>query len=362
MKKNLTSLKNVLLVTAFAVFLIFFFINISWFWGVLKTIINILTPFLIGFLIAYILNFPYKFFCTKVFGKMGTKHKSLEKLRKPISLIITYTLMIAIFVALIMILIPQIINSLSKLANDSPKYIKSVEATVQEYSAKLSEMNIPFLQNINQDDVISGVSNFLTGSQDVTNGVLNWLKGFIADFAMGVYNFLMGFMISIYFLIFKEQLCRQIKKLAVAFVPIKYLPKLYEIVDITDTKCGRFLVGDIIDAAVIGVLFFITLSIFQFPYAALIAVICGVTNIIPFFGPFIGAIPSGFILLLIDPADRRQHPQAQHHRQPARDFELLGAFQRHCRRSAFRYARLRARSSDLCGDLYARRQKSPQQN
>ncbi len=301
MKKNLTSLKNVLLVTAFAVFLIFFFINISWFWGVLKTIINILTPFLIGFLIAYILNFPYKFFCTKVFGKMGTKHKSLEKLRKPISLIITYTLMIAIFVALIMILIPQIINSLSKLANDSPKYIKSVEATVQEYSAKLSEMNIPFLQNINQDDVISGVSNFLTGSQDVTNGVLNWLKGFIADFAMGVYNFLMGFMISIYFLIFKEQLCRQIKKLAVAFVPIKYLPKLYEIVDITDTKCGRFLVGDIIDAAVIGVLFFITLSIFQFPYAALIAVICGVTNIIPFFGPFIGAIPSGFILLLIDP-------------------------------------------------------------
>ena len=118
---------------------------------------------------------------------------------------------------------------------------------------------------------------------------------------MGVYNFLMGFMISIYFLIFKEQLCRQIKKLAVAFVPIKYLPKLYEIVDITDTKCGRFLVGDIIDAAVIGVLFFITLSIFQFPYAALIAVICGVTNIIPFFGPFIGAIPSGFILLLIDP-------------------------------------------------------------
>ena len=204
MKKNLTSMKNVLLVTAFAVFLIFFFINISWFWGVLKTIINILTPFLIGFLIAYILNFPYKFFYTKVFGKMGTKHKSLEKLRKPISLIITYTLMIAIFVALIMILIPQIINSLSKLANDSPKYIKSVEATVQEYSAKLSEMNIPFLQNINQDDVISGVSNFLTGSQDVTNGVLNWLKGFIADFAMGVYNFLMGFMISIYFLIFKE--------------------------------------------------------------------------------------------------------------------------------------------------------------
>ena len=165
-------MKNVLLVTAFAVFLIFFFINISWFWGVLKTIINILTPFLIGFLIAYILNFPYKFFCTKVFGKMGTKHKSLEKLRKPISLIITYTLMIAIFVALIMILIPQIINSLSKLANDSPKYIKSVEATVQEYSAKLSEMNIPFLQNINQAARTSQ-TEFSTGSR-ASSQTLQW--------------------------------------------------------------------------------------------------------------------------------------------------------------------------------------------
>ena len=81
------------------------------------------------------------------------------------------------------------------------------------------------------------------------------------------------------------------------------LPKVYEIVDITDTKCGRFLVGDIIDAAFIGVLTFITMSIFQLPYAALIAVLIGVTNIIPFFGPFIGAIPSAIILFLESPWD-----------------------------------------------------------
>ena len=114
-------------------------------------------------------------------------------------------------------------------------------------------------------------------------------------------NFLLGIVISVYFLAAKETLCRQIKKLAVAFIPIKYLPKIYEIVDITDTKCGRFLVGDIIDAAFLGVLTFITMSICQLPYAPLIAVLIGVTNIIPFFGPFIGAIPSAFILLLIDP-------------------------------------------------------------
>ena len=79
--------------------------------------------------------------------------------------------------------------------------------------------------------------------------------------------------------------------------------KIYEIIDITDTKCGRFLVGDIIDSAFIGMLTFIVMSIFRLPYAPLIAVLIGVTNIIPFFGPFIGAIPSAFILFLIEPWD-----------------------------------------------------------
>ena len=301
MKKNLLSMKNILLAIAFTVFLIFFFINLSWFWDVLTTILGILTPFFIGFLIAYILNFPYKFLYTKAFGKMGTKHKSLLKLKKPLALIITYAGTIAIIVALIMVLIPQIINNLSKLVNDFPNYYKSVESTIKDLSKQISNMNLPFLHNTSQDDIFKGVTDFFTGSQDLTKSLLNWIQSFVSSFATGVYNFLMGFMISVYFLVFKEQLCLQVKKLAVAFIPIKYLPKVYEIVDITDTKCGRFLVGDIIDAAVVGVMFFITLSIFQFPYASLIAVICGVTNIIPFFGPFIGGIPSAFILLLIDP-------------------------------------------------------------
>ena len=117
----------------------------------------------------------------------------------------------------------------------------------------------------------------------------------------GFYNFVMGIVISVYFLAAKEQLCRLVKRLAVAFIPIKYLPKIYEIIDITDTKCGRFLVGDIIDAAFVGLLTFVAMVILNVPYAPLIAVLIGVTNIIPFFGPFIGAIPSAFLLFIINP-------------------------------------------------------------
>ncbi len=275
-------MRKILLAITFTVFLIFFFINLGWFWDLLSGFVGIITPFLIGFLIAYILNFPYKFLYTKAFGKMGTKHAFLQKLRMPLSLVITYVGTFAIIVALIVVLIPQIINNLSNLVKEFPGYVNSV-------------------QEILTDDMVAGVTNFFMGSQDLTKSVLAWLQSFFSNAATGIYNSLMGIVISIYFLVFKEQLCRQVKKLAVAFIPIKYLPKVYEIVDITDTKCGRFLVGDILDAALLGVIFFVVLTVFNFPYAPLIAVLCGVANIIPFFGPFIGAIPSAFILFLIDP-------------------------------------------------------------
>lgn len=294
-------MKNILIAIAFAVFLIFFFINLGWFLDLFEMILRILMPFFIGFLIAYILNFPYKFLVTKAFGKMGEKHKFLKKLRMPLALIITYVGTFAIIAALIIVLIPQIINNLSNLIKDFPTYYDSIQKTATDISKKIYDMNIPFLNNFSTDDFVKGVSNFFMGSQDLTKGLLNWLQGFVSNAATGIYNSLMGIVISIYFLIFKEQLCRQMKRLAVAFIPIKHLPRVYEIVDITDTKCGRFLVGDILDAAFIGVIFFVVLSIFGFPYASLIAVLCGVANIIPFFGPFIGAIPSAFILLLVDP-------------------------------------------------------------
>ena len=301
MKNRKFPMRNILLAITFSVFLIFFFINITWFWGLFQGFIAILTPFLIGFLIAYILNFPYKFLYNKVFGKMGKKHKFLGSLRMPLSLIITYVGTFAIIGALIVVILPQIIANLSNLLRDFPGYYDSVQQFISGLTADLEKMNLPFMQDVSIDDMVRGVTNFFMGSQDLTKSVLNWLQGFVSNMATGIYNALMGVVISIYFLIFKEQLCVQIKKLAVAFIPIRYLPKVYEVVDITDTKCGRFLVGDILDAGLLGVIFFVVLTVFNFPYAPLIAVLCGVANIIPFFGPFIGAVPGAFILFLIDP-------------------------------------------------------------
>lgn len=303
MKKFLT-LRNVLICIAFAVLLLLVKDNMKIVWDILCTFASVLTPFVIGFLFAYILNYPYKFFYSKVFGKIGIQNQKLKGMRKALSVICTYAIVLAIVVVLIWIVVPQIIDNISTLAESMPAYFDSLMNYINQL---ISWINDTFHVGIDEDNILSTVAqqifNFLT-SKEATNfasEASNYLLGMVAGTAKGVYNFIMAIIISVYFLAAKEQLCRQVKKLAVAFIPIKYLPRIYEIIDITDTKCGRFLVGDIIDAAVVGILHFIVLAVLQVPYAPLIAVLVGVTNIIPFFGPFIGSIPSCFILLLVNP-------------------------------------------------------------
>lgn len=303
MKKFLT-LRNVLICIGFAVLLLLVKDNMKIVWDILCTFASVLTPFVLGFLIAYILNYPYKFFYTKVFGKIGTKNQKLKGTRKAFAVICTYAIVLAIVVVLIWIVVPQIIDNISTLAESMPVYFDSLMNYINQL---ITWLNDTFHVGIDEDNILSTVAqqifNFLTSKEasNLASEASNYFWNMIAGTAKGVYNFIMAIIISAYFLSAKEQLCRQVKKLAVAYIPIKFLPRIYEIVDITDTKCGRFLVGDLIDAAVIGILHFIVLAVFQVPYAPLIAVLVGITNIIPFFGPFIGSIPSCFILLLVNP-------------------------------------------------------------
>ena len=99
----------------------------------------------------------------------------------------------------------------------------------------------------------------------------------------------------------KDKLCRQTKAVVVAFLPLKSSRKVLQVTDLCNKKCGKFIIGKIIDSFIIGLICFMGTSIFKFDYSLLISVVVGVTNVIPFFGPFIGAIPCAFLLLLIDP-------------------------------------------------------------
>ncbi|MEE3332805.1 MAG: AI-2E family transporter [Ruminococcus sp.] len=295
MKKQFNKMAGILLCILFGFILLFIMNRIDYIWGAIVTLINVLTPFLYAFGLAYILNFPFRFFENKVFGKI--KVKWVQKINRPISLTLTYVLFIGLLSFFTAILIPQLFENISKLVTSIPSYIKSFKEGTNALVNWLSErfsMNTSFFD---------GLKNNFTGFLKSLANLDNLSNVYSAALSTGVfvYNWVMAFIISIYMLASKEFLSRQIKRFCVAFLPTKWMPAIYDIIDVSDDKCGKFLVGKILDSTIIGVMVFICMTLLHLPFAPLISVIVAVCNIIPFFGPFLGGIPSGLLLFMVDP-------------------------------------------------------------
>ena len=292
-----------MILITFTVALIFFFIHLTDIWNVLSTILKVLAPILYGLVIAYVLNYPYKFFRDRAFKNMGKKHKWLLKVRKPLALFISYFIIFGIFIFLISILIPELSNSIATLIDNIPAYaqkIKEWSDGVVDYVKNNTGYNLYDMATY------SDVIKFFTGDS-MQEFVSNIVKYTIPSAAFGIgsalYNWGIGIVISIYFLASKEALLRQTKKMFLAYTPDKFNRFLFRVADVVNNKCGKFIIGRLIDSSIIGVMCFIGMSIFHFHYPLLISFLIGLCNMIPFFGPFIGAIPSAFLLLIIDPME-----------------------------------------------------------
>lgn len=297
MKKQFNKLAGALICIVFAVFLLYLKDNMGYIFSGVSAFFSILTPFIYAFGIAYIMNFPYRFFRKKVFGKINVKW--FQKINKGLSLVISYVIVLGLISLLISVLIPQLSENLSNLVKNIPSYIKSFNT----YTSNLGDwlkthfgLDFSIFDNFNHF-LITKVKEL--ANADNAGKLFSALSGTITVF----YNWIMALVLSIYMLVEKDFLFSQLKRLGAAFLPTKWMPTIYEIVNVSDEKCGKFLVGKILDATIVGVLCFICMMIFNLPYAPLISVIIGICNIIPFFGPFIGAIPSAFLLLLVSPLD-----------------------------------------------------------
>lgn len=297
MKKHFNKMTGIMICIVFAVFLLFIKDNVNHIWDAVCNFARVLTPFVYAFGIAYILNFPYRFINNKVFGKI--KSPKLERIKKPLSLVLTYVIVFGLIGFFLSILIPQLSTNVTNLIKHIPSYVKSFKELTNGFLGWINErfnLDLKFLDNFNKfiEDSINSVSDIPSTYQKLSSAAMN-----TASF---VYDWVMAFILSVYMLGSKEFLCKQLKKLGAAFLPTKWLPTIYEIIDVSDDKCGKFLVGKILDSSIIGVMVFIYMAIRGLPYALLISVIVAVCNIIPFFGPFIGGIPSALLLLLVNPA------------------------------------------------------------
>lgn len=280
-----------------AVSVILFYLAISQvsiFTDKLNSILVIFQPFIIGFSIAYIINFLLEFYEDKVLKEKYIKKVKLKS-KRGLAITLSYLTAFLIISMVVKFLLPQVIDSILGLVNDIPTYINNTSKFVNEI---IMDLNI---QEQYSKTLIDNINNVINYTIKFITNLIPALGGFVARLASSIWNVVLGIIVSVYLLIDKEKLCALSKKVTYGLLPENYANGLIKLVDKSNYTFGRFLIGKIIDSLIIGILTFIILAIFKMPYTILVSVIVGITNIIPFFGPFIGAIPSFIIILFVSP-------------------------------------------------------------
>ena len=269
-------------------------------------IIRVLSPVIYGLMFAYLLNKIMSFFESKLISKLINrlfrKRESVNKTRltRGISVALTVIITLLIFRSLILLVMPQLLNSLQTLVLAMPGYINVVidwlESTLDgnpliedaavNYAGAITDQFTNWLQNTLLPQAETIVANVIGGAYSVF---------------MTIARLVVGFVISIYVIYHKERFAAQSKKVVYGVFGAKKGNRIVTGAEFLDKSCGSFLTARLIDALIVGLLCYIFMIIAGMPYPMLIAVIVGVTNIVPFFGPFIGGIPSALIILMINP-------------------------------------------------------------
>lgn len=252
----------------------------------------------IGYLMTPVVNTIERKMVKPVFKKLNINQKKPQ--RRLVSILITLAIVISLIYAFFSLVIPQIGNSIATIIVQFPNYISTLEVWV----SKLLDDNPVIAQNVT--DIIN---NYFDDIEQFVNAkIVPRLNSLIMTISMSVYsilrefwNLIIGFIISIYILSSKELFAAQAKKSVYAFVPKEAANRLINNVRFANQTFGGFFVGKIVDSIIIGLICFAGTSIIGTPFSVLISVIIGVTNIIPFFGPFLGAIPSILLILFINP-------------------------------------------------------------
>ncbi len=285
-----------LVVCAVVFVLLFGMVNMGVVGDALSKIMSVFTPILIGFAIAYILNPMLRFYEFKVFK--GLKRKNTIR---GLSIICTYITAVAIIAAVLYLLIPSIIDSIFvQIIPNYDEYVGTATEFVNNILNKIMS-NENAAEYIDEVTIKKFIADFFKMSENVFSTVVTYIMQYAAGLFVGIKNTLLGIFISIYVLISKERLQAQARKFGAAIFPDNKTSHIGKYINLTHRTFSNFFVGQILDACILTVITFIVLTIFNIRPALLVAVIVGVTNIIPIFGPFLGAIPSFFLIFIINP-------------------------------------------------------------
>ncbi|MDB0439609.1 AI-2E family transporter [Clostridioides difficile] len=261
----------------------------------LDIIFTTLQPFIIGFAIAYLLNFILKFYEERLFIKSEKLKNLKQKSKRGLGLLLTYATAALILYLFMQFVLPQVIESIVGLANDIPMYVNNATKLLDKLMTDLNLDEQYFNLAVDKwNEFVTYIIKFVTDLIPILGNVLK-------NIASSIWNIVLGLIVSVYLLIDKEKFYGLSKKITYALFTETQAAKILELTHRSNYTFGRFLGGKILDSFIIGILTFVILTVVKMPYTLLISVIIGITNIIPFFGPLFGAIPSTIIVMFVSP-------------------------------------------------------------
>ena len=267
--------------------------------GVLKTIGQIIFPFILGGAIVFVINVPMSFLEKKIFENIKKENKAARKLARPVSLLLTIVLVVGV-IALVMIgVIPQLTKTMGSLMINITDFIPQIKIWIRDFFHDNREiMNLVDQVQFKPDQAIRwGISLLGNGAGNMMNTTVSAVGSVVS----GLATFFIAFSFACYVLFQKEKLHVQVRKVLFAFLPKQKADAFLKVCSLTYRTFANFLTGQCLEAVILGCMFVVTLSILRMPYALLIGVLIAFTALIPIFGAFIGCAVGSFLIFMVSP-------------------------------------------------------------
>lgn len=260
--------------------------------------LQVIAPFLVGAFIAFILYPLVRFFYRNLFK--NTLHMKSDKLSKWLSILVTYVIAIGVIAILMVFILPQLYTSITDIVDRLPVWYNNLTTIVDNFENRHADLGFIDYNVINEHltSLYPKIISYLT---DTLANLLPYVVNTSMAIVKGIVNLIISIMVSVYMISDHKNIFYQFKKLLYAVFPKQAADTARTICRESTNIFLKFMYGKAIDSVIIGIICFICMNIFKFPYTVLISVIVGITNMIPYFGPYIGGVLGGIIIVIVNP-------------------------------------------------------------
>lgn len=282
-------------VIAACILFTFILINVKEILGFIGSIISIMMPLVFGLVLAYIMHPIVNFFDKKIFKKVEK-----EASRRNLSILCTLFVILGVFTALFSIVLPELFQSIQSLIINVPDYLKDLEVYILNWLNDNQELKQSVMQNYDKvaEYLVNAANNVVL---PVVDNIINGLSTGIIGIVSFLFNLVVGLVFAVYILANTKKFGAGIRKTLYSIFDVDKVNGFIDEIKHINHVFGQFMIGKVCDSSIVALSTFLFLIIFGYPYPLLIAVIIGLTDLIPYFGPYIGTIPSALLICLVDP-------------------------------------------------------------